>query len=50
VRLISLANNEALKNFNLNIFWLNNYGLRVPVEIPSIGISLSIKLAFFKKY
>lgn len=49
VRLISLAHKATVQNFNLNIFWLDNYGNRRPLEIPSIGNPLTVKLAFFRK-
>jgi hypothetical protein len=49
VRLISLAHKATIQNFNLGIFWLDNYGNRRPLEIPSIGLPLTVKLAFFNK-
>jgi hypothetical protein len=49
VRLISLAEKASVQNFNLNIYWLDNYGNRRPLEINSIGNPLTVKLAFFNK-
>lgn len=49
VRLISLAQKSTIQNFGLNIYWLDSYGNRRPLEIPSIGNPLTIKLAFFNK-
>ena len=49
VRLISLAHKSSIQNFNLGIYWLDCYGNRRPLEIPSLGIPLTVKLAFFNK-
>jgi hypothetical protein len=49
VRLISLANKSFVQNFGLNIYWVDNYGNRRPLEINSIGLPLTAKLAFFNK-
>ena len=49
VRLLSLSEKSAIQNFNLNIYWVDSYGNRNILEIPSIGNPLTVKLAFFNK-
>jgi len=49
VRLISLTNKSFAQNFNLNIYWVDNFGNKKLLEIPSDGNPLTVKLAFFKK-
>lgn len=49
IRLISLSERSVIQNFVLNIYWLDTYGNRYPLELPSVGNPLTIKLAFFNK-
>lgn len=49
VRLIRLSNRNSIQNFKMSIYWIDNYGTRRLLSIPSIGNPLTIKLAFFNK-
>ena len=49
VRLLSLSKKSSVQNFNLSISWVDSYGNKRPLEIPSIGNPLTVKLAFFRK-
>ena len=50
VRLISLAQKSSLQNFTISVNWLDNFGNKRLLEIPSIGNPLTIKLAFYNKH
>lgn len=49
VRLIGLSNRASVQNFTLNIFWIDTYGNRHPLQLTSVGNPLTLKLAFFNK-
>jgi len=48
VRLISIESNNPVQNFVLSIYWVDNFGTRRLLNLPSLN-PLTVKLAFFKK-